>query len=472
MSYSLADLTLNQAIPEPPASGAELARLQLQHGVAAAERGDRAAAAKAFGAAMRLDPMQADAASNLAALCNIEGHLTQAEALCRAALQIAPDHVAALTNLGNALHGLGRHADAIAAFRAALTRAPQAADPLAGLGLSLQALGHMAPAIACFRAGVAATPACPVAHVNLAHGLLAAGQFDEGWAELEWRAAAPDRRKSVLPGAPWRGEPLYGRRVLVQEEGGYGDILQFARYVPLILQRGGHVVLRAHRPLLRLLGQLPGLEVVDVAAPLPRCDLRCSLLSLPRLFGTGLTSVPPPLPLQAAPDRVAAWRARIAPDGAFVVGLAWAGAPRLNDPEQAAMDRRRSMALADLAPLAGLANIRLVSLQNGAAAGQIASSGLPVFDAMTEMDDFADTAALAAACDLVISVDTAMLHLAGSLGRPVWLLDRYDGCWRWMKQRADSPWYPTLRLFRQPVPGDWPTVVADVAQALKDRISA
>ena len=472
MSSSLANPNPNPTIAEPPASGATLALMQMEHGVAAAERGDRATAAKAFGAAMRLDPMQADAASNLAALCNIEGHLAQAEALCRAALQIAPGHVAALTNLGNALHGLGRHADAIAAFRAALTRAPQAGDPLAGLGLSLQALGQMEAAIACFRAGVAATPGCPVAHVNLAHGLLTAGHFEEGWAALEWRSAAPDRRKAVLPGTPWRGEPLYGRRVLVQEEGGYGDSLQFARYVPLILQRGGHVVLRAHRPLLRLFGGLPGLEVVDVTAPLPHYDLRCSLLSLPRLFATGLESVPPPLALPVDAARVAAWRARIAPADAFVVGLAWAGAPRPDDLEQAAMDRRRSMALASLAPLGRLANVRWVSLQTGMAAEQIASAGLPMFDAMAEMTDFADTAALTAACDLVISVDSAMLHLAGSLGRKVWLLDRYDGCWRWMKGREDSPWYPTLRIFRQSAPGDWGDVVAKVARALKAVISA
>lgn len=420
---------------------------------------------------MRLDPMQADAASNLAALCNIEDHLAEAEALCRAALKIAPDHVAAHTNLGNALHGQGRHAAAADSFRAALARAPGAGDPLAGLGLSLQALGQTDAAIAAFLSGVAAMPACPVAHVNLAHGLLTAGRFAEGWTELEWRSAAPERRKAVLPGAPWRGEPLYGRRMLVQEEGGYGDILQFARYVPMILQRGGQVVLRAHRPLLRLLDGLPGVEVTDVAAPLPPYDLCCPILSLPRLFTSGLDTIPPPLPLRADPDQVATWRARIAAARQtmaphHVVGLVWAGAPRPDDPAQAAMDRRRSMPLGALAPLAGLPNVTLVSLQSGAAAAQLSSANLPVFDAMDAIADFADTAALTAACDLVISVDTAMLHLAGSLGRPVWLLDRYDGCWRWMKGREDSPWYPTLRIFRQATPGDWDGVVARVVAEL------
>ena len=457
-----------------PRSGADLALAQMRIGVAALDRGDRAAAAKAFGTAMRLDPMQADAASNLAALCNIEGHVAEAEALCRAALKLAPDHVAAHTNLGNALHGQGRHVAALDSFRAALARAPGAGDPLTGRGLSLQALGRMDAALAAFRSGVAAMPACPLAHVNLAHGLLAAGQFAEGWAELEWRSAAPERRKTVLPGAPWRGEPLYGRRMLVQEEGGYGDILQFARYVPMILQRGGQVVLRAHRPLLRLLDGLPGMEVTDVAAPLPPYDLRCPILSLPRLFASGLDTIPPPLPLRVDPDQVATWRARIATAGQggasrLVVGLVWAGSPRPNDPAQAAMDRRRSMPLAALAPLAGLPNVTLVSLQSGAAATQISRAALPVFDAMDAMADFADTAALTAACDLVISVDTAMLHLAGSLGRPVWLLDRYDGCWRWMKGREDSPWYPTLRIFRQATPGDWDGVVARVVQALATR---
>ena len=458
--FANGSLTEAEPIPAQRAAGTALARLRFQDGVAALAQGDRAAAALAFGAAMRLDPMQADAACNLAVLCLDEGYLAEAEALCRAALAVAPTHVAAATNLGNALHRQGRHQAAGETYAAVLRCAPHAADALIGLGLSLQARGAMEAAIAALRQATEVTPACPIAHNNLAHALLAAGNFAEGWAEFEWRAASPARRVLRLPGRQWRGEPLYGRRLLIQAEGGYGDMIQFARYVPLVMQRGGQVVMSVYKPLLRLFAGLPGVDLVETGAKLPPYDLHCPLLSLPRIFGTAVDNIPPPLPLRSEHARIAAWRARIAPAGRRIVGLVWAGAPRPGQKAQMEMDRRRSLPLAALAPLAELPGIALVSLQTDA------GPGLPMFDAMAEMADFADTAGLAGACDLVISVDTAMAHLAASLDRPVWLLDRYDGCWRWLKARDTSPWYPALRLFRQAAPGDWGGVVARVCAEL------
>ena len=451
--------------PGDARTGAALARLRVAQGIAATAKGDRMTAAQAFGAAMRLDPRQADAAANLAALCNVEGHWPQAEALARAALTIAPGHVAGWTNLGNALHRQSRHDEAAEAFSLALARDGDAVDAATGLGLSLLAMGRLGEAVIAQRAAVATNPACPVAHLNLAYCLLAAGQFAEGWAEFEWRglASAP---APVMAGPVWRGEPLYGRRILVQAEGGYGDMLQFARYLPLLMQRGGQVIMQTRKPLTRLFAALPCIEIAGDAPPY---DLSVRLLSLPRLFGTVLTTIPPPLPLRVDPGRVTAWRARILGRhaGALIVGLVWGGAPRASELAQAEMDRRRSMALTRLAPLAGMAGVRLVSLQEGAAGAQIAEAGLDIFDAMAEMADFADTAALTAACDLVISVDTAMVHLAGSLDVPVWLLDRYDGCWRWGKASETSPWYSRMRLFRQEIPGDWDGVVARVAACLE-----
>ncbi len=446
--------------------GAALARLRVAQGNAATIKGDRMSAAQAFSAAMRLDPYQADAAANLAALCNVEGHWTQAEALSRAAISITPGHVAAWTNLGNTLHRQSRHDEAAEAFGLALARDDNAVDAATGLGLSLLAMGRLEEAVIAQCAAVATNPACPVAHLNLAYCLLAAGQFTEGWAEFEWRGLA-GVPVPAMAGPVWRGEPLYGRRILVQAEGGYGDMLQFARYVPLLLQRGGQVIMQTRAPLSRLFGALP---CVEIAGDAPHYDLSVKLLSLPRLFGTTIATIPPPLPLRVDAARVAAWRERALARhaGALVVGLVWSGAPRVDELAQAEMDRRRSMALARLAPIARVAGVRLVSLQDGVAGAQIASAGLDIFDAMAEMADFADTAALAAACDLVISVDTAMVHLAGSLDVPVWLLDRYDGCWRWGKGVDTSPWYPRLRMFRQATPGDWDGVVARVAARLAD----
>ena len=451
--------------------GAALARLRVAQGIAATVKGDRMAAAQAFGAAMRLDPRQADAASNLAALCNIEGHWKQAEALSRAAISIAPGHVAAWTNLGNTLHRQSRHDEAAEAFSLALARDGDAVDAATGLGLSLLAMGRLEEAVIAQRAAVLTDPACPVAHLNLAYCLLAAGQFAEGWTEFEWRGLAGVPTPSMA-GPVWRGEPLYGRRILVQAEAGYGDMLQFARYLPLLMQRGGQVIMQTRTPLARLFRALPCVEIAEIGDDTPHYDLSVKLLSLPRLFATTHASVPPPLPLRVDQGRIAAWRARVLEHhgGALVVGLVWSGAPRRGDLTQAEMDRRRSMELVHLVPLAGVAGVRLVSLQEGAASAQIAATALPIFDAMAEMADFADTATLTAACDLVISVDTAMVHLAGSLDVPVWLLDRYDGCWRWGKGIDTSPWYPRLRLFRQDAPGDWDGVVTRVVASLgKDR---
>jgi tetratricopeptide (TPR) repeat protein len=445
-----------------------LARLRVAQGVAATAKGNRMTAAQAFSAAMRLDPGQADAAANLAALCNVEGHWPQAEALSRAAIAIAPGHVAAWTNLGNTLHHLSRHDEAAEAFGLALAGDDAAMNAATGLGLSLLALGRLDAAVIAQRAAVATNPACPVAHLNLACCLLAVGEFADGWAEFEWRGLV-GVPVPAMAGPAWRGEPLYGRRILVQAEGGYGDMLQFARYVPMLLQRGGQVIMQTRAPLRRLFSALP---CVEIAGDAPRYDVSVKLLSLPRLFGTMADTIPPPLPLQVGQDQVAAWRARVLDGhvGALVVGLVWSGASRRDEPAQAEMDGRRSMALARLAPLASVAGLRLVSLQEGAAGAQISDAGMPIFDAMAEMADFADTAVLTAACDLVISVDTAMVHLAGNLDVPVWLLDRYDGCWRWGKSGATSPWYPRLLLFRQDSAGDWDGVVARLAASLERHI--
>jgi hypothetical protein len=212
--------------------------------------------------------------------------------------------------------------------------------------------------------------------------------------------------------------------------------------------------------------------VLEVGAELPAHDFAVPLMHLPWAFGTTVSDVPAAVPYLAADAAaVARWRARLADlpkaAGGRSVGLVWAGGRRAADPLSVRIDRRRSMPLAALAPLGGVAGVSLVSLQKGPPGRDAVPAGMVLHDWTGELEDFADTAALIAALDLVISVDTSVVHLAGALGRPVWLLDRYDCCWRWLRERADSPWYPTLRRFRQAAPGDWAGVVARVVEALR-----
>jgi len=266
----------------------------------------------------------------------------------------------------------------------------------------------------------------------------------------------------------WEGEPLDGRTLLVHAEQGLGSNIQFCRYLNLI-PPGGRLLLAVQPSLVRLLSSLDGpATVMAIGDSLPRADLRCPMLSLPRVLGTNeVTDIPATIPyLHADPGAVARWQRRVGMLPGLRVGLVWAG-----NPEDARMDRRRSMPLAALAPLADLPDVSLVSLQMGRAAQALpdASLGKVVHDWASELDDFAETAALIAALDLVISVDTAVVHLAGALGKPIWLLNRFDTCWRWLLGRDDSPWYPTLRQFRQAEPGKWGDVVARVCAALTER---
>lgn len=216
--------------------------------------------------------------------------------------------------------------------------------------------------------------------------------------------------------------------------------------------------------------RLPGLlSVHTLYDPVPVTELHCPLLSLPRAFGTGLETVPNTVPyLSADPGEVDRWRARLPADGRLTVGLVWSGDPRPHNPKANAVDRRRSLTLADLSPLAAVDGVAFISLQKGAAARQAQDppAGMNLIDLMDDVTDFADTAALVACLDLVVTVDTSVAHLAAALGRPVWVLSRYSGCWRWLMNRDDSPWYPTLRLFHQDAPGDWSRPIARLATAL------
>jgi Flp pilus assembly protein TadD len=392
------------------------------------------------------------------------GRLDDAARCYREALRRAPEDADTQLRLGDTLLAQDRLDEAVASYRAALACQPDLVAALANLGMALGRLGNADEAEACYRAALQRAPDLAELHESLGLTLLRVGKLDEGWAEYEWRLRAPTApRRFVQP--QWAGEPLGDRVLLIHAEQGFGDTIQFCRYVDRIAA-SARVVLEVPDPLVRLLaGRLGGAHIIAHGAPLPPFDLHCPMLSLPFVFRTTLETVPNQMPYLAAdPARAAAWRERLAPLGGKRVGIVWAGRPTH------LADRRRSLGLASLAPLADVPGISFVSLQTGPAAMQARRPppGMVLHDWTAELGDFAETAALVGGLDLLIAVDTAVAHLAGALGRPVWLLNRFDGCWRWLTARDDSPWYPTLRQFRQTQPGDWDTVLRAVTAALAD----
>jgi hypothetical protein len=271
--------------------------------------------------------------------------------------------------------------------------------------------------------------------------------------------------------------------VLLHAEQGFGDSIQFIRYAPLVAQRGGHVIVQCQPGLETLLAGVEGIsQIITRDEPLPDFDLHCPLMSLPWVFATRLDTIPAAIPyLRANTEKVAHWRERLAREQStsgetgpsrcdtLKIGLVWAGEARPHRPHVNRINRRRSMSLSQFAPLAQVPGVAFISLQKGKSAEQAQTlpPGMRLLDWTAELNDFADTAALIEALDLVISVDTSVAHLAGALGKPVWLLNRFDTCWRWLLDRSDSPWYPTMRLFRQPQPGAWAPVIAEVREQLK-----
>jgi len=305
--------------------------------------------------------------------------------------------------------------------------------------------------------------------VNHAVALLHAGRLTEAWRDYEWRLRQPGH--TGLPLATLLPDiaklDLRERTILVTHEEGFGDTLQFVRYVPLLAERGARVVLAVPRELERLARGFAGVaELCAFGTPLPRFDYHCPVFSLPRAFGTTMETIPGETPyLSVDPALIARWESRL-PPGGLRVGLVWAGQARPWLPGFSTLDGRRSAGIAAFAPLAEVPGVQFISLQKGPAAAELVPAGLVLHDPMPQVADFADTAAIVAGLDLVVSVDTAVVHLAGALGKPVFLLDRYDNCWRWFSEREDSPWYPRLRIFRQERLGDWTTPVRRVAKAL------
>ena len=393
--------------------------------------------------------------------------------LLEEALGLRPDVMPTRNLLAMALASLGRTQAAIAQLRDVTAGDPSRAGSWANLGLLLKDDGRFDEALAAYDVALTLTPDDAQIRVNRVVALLRAGRWTEAWPDYEWRLtlAGPEvRRPRLLPALS--GLPdLTGRSILTVHEDGFGDTLHFARYLPLLAACGAHVMVTVPAPLIRVMRTVPG--VAAVYAPddtPPPHHFYCPFFSLPRAFETTPDTIPAPVPyLRADPDLAKLWNSRL-PSGVLRVGLVWAGQARPMLPGFATLDGRRSMALAALAPLAAVPGVVFVSLQHGKEAAQADTPPprMTLFDPMPRVTDFADTAAIIANLDLVISVDTSVVHLAGGMGKPVFLLDRYDHCWRWLSGRADSPWYPGLRIFRQTSIGEWDAVLRSATAALAD----
>jgi tetratricopeptide (TPR) repeat protein len=419
------------------------------------ERGELDAAQTYYERALGLRPDHFESHIGLGVVLRDLGRLEEAVAHYERVLSVVPDHPETLNNLGIALTDLGQPQEAIARYERALALQPQRAETYYNLAIALERQERRTEAIASYGRALALKPDYAQAHFNRAYALLLTGQLEEGWQEYEWRfAVARYDRKFERP--LWSGEPLAGKRILIPAEQGFGDTLQFIRYVPAVVERGGKVVLEVPEPLVRLARAVAAAsEVIAVGDPLPAFDYYCPLLSLPRVLRTTLATIPSAVPYLSVPTEVsAAWSERIAAPG-LRVGLVWAGRT------VGAIDLRL------LQPLWEVAGISWFSLQVGEDAGDPSSiDGVKIADLAPWLTDFAETAAAVYHLDLVISVDTSVAHLAGALSRPTWIMLRHPPEWRWLLERKDSPWYPTARLFRQTNEGDWQGVVHEVAAAL------
>lgn len=429
--------------------------------------------------ALSLKPTYAEALSNRGTVLHDLLRFEEALASYAGALALRPDFAQALSNRGNALQELKRFEEAVEDYHRAALVKQSFAEAYSNCGNALRELGRFDEALASFDCAIAMQPDLGEAHFNAAICLLLTGEFDRGWKQYEWRwnteQLTAAKRNFAQP--QWTGsEEIGAKTILIHAEQGLGDTLQFCRYAPRVA-RGAHVILEVPKPLVALMRTLAGdIEVVAMGDPLRGFDLHCPLLSLPLAFKTTLETIPGDTPYVSADaakrDR---WRDRFGPRDKPRVGLVWAGDPRKQLPNAHLIDRQRSLSFDMFAQLFDVTECEFVSLQKGEdAVAQLRNSPLRhgVIDWSDDFHDFSDTAALVDNLDLVIAVDTSVAHLVGALGKPLWLLNRYNTCWRWLLDHDDSPWYPTARLFRQDATRNWDPVIARVVAALQEYVAA
>ncbi len=429
-------------------------------------------AAAACQRAVELAPNSPLLHSNLGVIRRQQGQAEAAVTSFRRALALKDDLPIVYYNLGNAYVKLDELELAVASFRRALEMAPDHPDTHLNLGNALHSQQRYAEALTHYEAAIRARPGFADAHYSRAMTWLTLGNFEQGWPEHEWRWQASVTKPLNLTQPHWQGEPFEGRTILLIAEQGLGDTLQFVRYVPMVKSRGGRVILHGAQPLQEILRSVGGIDQFIVGKQCPEhFDCYAPLLTLPAVLGTRLETIPNRVPYVFADEqRVVRWRQRIGGGPGLNVGIAWQGSSGYPD------DARRSIPLRHFLPLAESA--RLYSLQKNFGHEQLTALGeqTSIVDLGPQLDEgtgaFVDTAAVMMNLDLVITSDTSMAHLAGSLGVPVWVALHDVPNWRWLTERNDSPWYPTMRLFRQSRRGNWEDVFAQIAAELRTLAAA
>jgi tetratricopeptide (TPR) repeat protein len=461
--------------PEAQAAYEQCVRLVPEHGeawtnlgVSLGEQGRLDAALLAYRRARELRPQSAEVHYNLGNALRDRGKHEEALACYQEALRLKPDYGKASVNLGLAQAAIGLLDDAVATLQRALDLGGNDAETHNSMGAVLSLTGRLDAAIAHYQKAIERKADYAEAHWNLALAWLVQGDFRRGWPEYEWRLRCKQFESLPAFAQPrWDGSHLIGRRIVLTTEQGLGDTLQFIRYARLVKERGGTVVVQCQKELVPLLRCCSGIDqLVPAGSALPEFAYHAPLLSLPAILGTTLDTTPAEVPyVRADPHLVEHWRRELAQVHGFRVGIAWQGNPKHP------WDRHRSIPLACFEPLARIQGVRLISLQRGPGTEQLAAlhGRFPVLTLDAKMDEngaFLDTAAVMQGLDLIVTSDTAIPHLAGALARPVWMALSFTPDWRWLRDREDSPWYPTLRLFRQGRLGDWKGVMDRMAQEL------
>ena len=400
-----------------------------------------------------------------AAMAKLERH-EEAAAAFRTAIAIQPQHAEAYGRLGNSLRALGKHIESVAALKHAMQLKPNYPEAHVNLGLSYLEQNLAQDSVNAFATAIRLKPDYAEAHWNHGLALLLAGDWTRGWPEYEWRRPLrndPIRRRNA-PVPMWDGSDLGGKTILLHTEQGFGDTIMFVRYAGVLADRGAKVVVQVRPELVRLCASAPGVtQAIGPKEQPPHLDFHAHLMSLPAILGTTEETCPNQMPYLRPDDaQVNEWRSRLAGDTASLkVGIAWGCNPKPLP--------TRACPLINWLPLSGISGVSLYVLQKGEPAKQAADppAGMVLKDLTFALNDFADTAALIANLDLVISVDTSVAHVAAALGKPTWVLLPWVSDWRWMLNRDDSPWYPTVRLFRQAIPGDWQAVLTQIAKELR-----
>ncbi len=408
-----------------------------------------------FRRAVEIKPDYADARNSLGAVLDEQGHADEAIECYKRALEDKPDDESAHNNLGVALKNEGRLEEAAAAYRRALELKPDYAEAHNNLANAVKDMGNVEEALTGYLRAMDLDPDYASAHFNYSLALLTLGEFEEGWVEHEWRWKRGERKFRARDFAQplWDGSRLDGRTILLHAEQGLGDSVQFIRYVPLVADFGGRVVVECHPLVIRLFKDFPGIDqLVKRESPLPPFDVQVPFLSLPMILGTTVETIPAEARyLRAEPGLVGRWRNRMAEFSGRKVGLCWQGNPKFPG------DRWRSIPLRHFGVLLDDPSTTFVNLHKGDGEAQIRECGFAdrIVNYSPEVESLADTAAIMENMDLIITSDTSVAHLAGALGRPTWVVLQFVPDWRWHLDRDDMPWYPTMRLFRQPKLDDW-----------------